>query len=502
MKKIVILGFLFLIGLSCFAQGTVAGGFSIYPDEKCKDSFILCARTASIQDSSFCYYDVFDVVNCADSKDEKTFVFQYNRDVYGSMPDEEDIRILIDGNEIKCTKIDESYEIKRFYYKCKVPAGHFRISYIIRDSGNEIGGTKNAFLKKIDESLWNVSDEYEENVYISIANDYVTLNNDTFTILGNGKKSGKTFFLKSGCVFVKIKNNRTIEIECQNFYNGCGGGSGCPTLPSIYNDDKKMHSATEYIYEFITAARIVEEKLERDYEYIDYSFNALIELFKILNKDELRLFRNAFYAKNAYVFKDESLNKYFSSALCYFPDKSVTINNIKTSEAEKILIEMIQAAENDESPEAVFKKYGYKKNDADKLFANFVNREKEPDALYLGFDSLGIVPMEYLDKNYQVIIKNFDNTDYLLKKAESEKETEYGIGNIVYPMTEGDIAICMLLDMYLMPDEYFETVMYEDIERETNSARDFWHYIHESKENRLEIIHRIKNYSKTSSIEK
>lgn len=356
MKKILFLLILLFAGFCCYAQGTIAGDFSIYPDEEFKDSFMLCGRTLSIQDSSFCFYDSYDVINTSNSEEEKAFVFQYNLDVYGSIPDAERIHVFINSDEIKCSRTDnQEYSIGKFYYKCKIPTGHFKLSYIIHDSGHEIGGTANGCINYIEKSKWNVSNRYAENVYISITNDYVTLSDNTFTVLGKGKKDGKTFFLKSGCVYL---NHTMFDISCQNFNSGYGGGSGCPTLPSIYHDDDKIHSATEYIYEFITAARIVERKLDGDWEYLDNSYNDLLNLLNnTLSKDELRVLRNAFYAKNGYIFKDENLNNYFSSALCYWPDKSVTISNIKMKESEKILIEMIQAAENGQSPEAVFKKY-------------------------------------------------------------------------------------------------------------------------------------------------
>lgn len=40
--------------------------------------------------------------------------------------------------------------------------------------------------------------------------------------------------------------------------------------------------------------------------------------------------------------------------------------------------------------------------------------------------------------------------------------------------------------LFLCLDEYFESVMYENIERTTNTAYDFWKYIHISEINREE----------------
>jgi hypothetical protein len=82
----------------------------------------------------------------------------------------------------------------------------------------------------------------------------------------------------------------------------------------------------------------------------------------------------------------------------------------------------------------------------------------------------------------------------LLEKAKSLKRTNYCIPNIICPMSEGDIAICMLMDMYIMSDEYFESVMYKNIKKEEYSAADFWNYIHKSENNRNEIIQKIADW--------
>ncbi|UTC75991.1 hypothetical protein E4O03_04595 [Treponema sp. OMZ 792] len=126
---------------------------------------------------------------------------------------------------------------------------------------------------------------------------------------------------------------------------------------------------------------------------------------------------------------------------------------------------------------------------ANDLFESFV--QKESNEKYLVLKTADLNPTESLDGNYLKIIENHGNTNYLLEKAESIKETKYCIPNLVCPMTEGDIAVCMLIDMYQMSDNYFETVMYENIKRKTDSAKDFWDYIHASENNRKEIIRKI-----------
>ena len=133
-----------------------------------------------------------------------------------------------------------------------------------------------------------------------------------------------------------------------------------------------------------------------------------------------------------------------------------------------------------------------KEKSANDLYESFVN--KKPNEKYIVLKTADVNSIEALDKTYRKIIENHSNTTLLLEKAKSIKETKYCIPNLVCPMTEGDIAICMLLDMYKMPDDYFENVMYKNIKREVHSAADFWHYIHASEDNRNEIIKKITNH--------
>ena len=352
MKKVLVTLFFVFISLNCFAQGTTAGRFTVYPEESSKDSLILCGRTVNIQ-GYFNIANTLDLLNNSNSENEAVIIFHYNLSLYGRTPSEDDVSIYVDNMKLKPfqTETDDHGYID-FYYKFELPKGHFKLSYSMDDDGSSLGGPSICYIQKTDEEKWMLSNKYEENIYISITNSYVEVENGAFTILGNGKKGGNTFFLKTGCLFSKSKMDLGISIRCSSLNNGHSGGSGLPVLPY---DAKKIRSATEYIYEFTTGARIIEYELIGDYDHAP--FEELIELLKEMDKNQLRLLRNSFYAKNGYVFKDENLNKYFSSAICYFPDKSMTIDKIKVTESEKIMIEMIQAAERGESPEAVFNKY-------------------------------------------------------------------------------------------------------------------------------------------------
>ena len=352
MKRFLVILFFVFLSLNCFAQGTTAGRFTVYPEESSKDSLILCGRTVNLK-GYFNISNTLNLLNNSNSENEAVIIFHYDLSLYGSKPSEASVSIYVDNMKLNSfqTKTDD-FDYIDFYYKFELPKGHFKLSYSMDDDGSSLGGPDTCYIKRTDEEKWILSDKYEENIYISITNSYVEVENGTFTILGTGKKDGNTFFLKTGCLFSKGKINSGITIRCSTINDGHSGGSGLPVLPY---SAKKRQSATEYIYEFITAARIIEYELLGGYDRAP--FEELIELFKQRDKNQLRLFRTSFYAKNDYVFKDSSLNNFFSSALCYIPDKSVTVDKIKTEKHEKILIEMIQAAEKGESPEAVFDKY-------------------------------------------------------------------------------------------------------------------------------------------------
>lgn len=124
----------------------------------------------------------------------------------------------------------------------------------------------------------------------------------------------------------------------------------------------------------------------------------------------------------------------------------------------------------------------------EEVFNKFVQRKSVTDFLIL--QTMDVTPLESLDKDYRRIIENTANRTFLFEKAKSEKETQWCIPILMCSLTEGDVAICMLCDMYKMSDEYFENVMYENVEGEagTKNAGDFWNYVHESPEHRDEII--------------
>lgn len=133
-----------------------------------------------------------------------------------------------------------------------------------------------------------------------------------------------------------------------------------------------------------------------------------------------------------------------------------------------------------------------KERSCESSFNSFVDGTDEEGFICL--ETLDTTPFDSLNRDYSFLINDIDNTDFLLEKAKSQEETDYCIPNLVCPLFEGDIAICMLLDMYPISDDYFDYVMYQNIQRQYSSAADFWNYIHDSENNRNEIIKKISDY--------
>ena len=366
-RKSFIFIILIVIGSICFAQGRYTPCEIIYPDDLYKDSFILQKKTINISKGIKKHFKsevILDVENVKEST-VSTFVYTNLWEPSSLGLEEDCISVYINDKSVKTVK-DIYQPGEKYLFEMQVPSGDFKIKYIIEHSGREISGKYQCRISNNFIENWHVSDSYSEEMFISLYNDVISFFSDykpiDVKLVGNGKQNDNEYFLKSGYFYYSTKKPYLeFCINCKNFYNGSGGdGSGCPILPSINNNDHSIHSSDQYIYEFISAAKIIESKLRLVYddEFIDESFEDLLSLLNdILNKDELRILRNAFYAKNGYIFKDSTLNDFFNTSIAYWPDDSVTQSSIKMSKEEKILIEMIQAAERGESPEAVFDKY-------------------------------------------------------------------------------------------------------------------------------------------------
>lgn len=354
MKKLFCIFFAFALSSICFAQGFSIPCDVVYPVESCKDSFILQKKTAFISDNSRTEV-ILTVKNLKEASDSSFEYINYGGSTSMGMS-ANDISVDINGKRVKTVK-EDCIEGDKFVFKGHVPKGTFKIRYTINAGGSNIDGESYIEMFNYCIKNWNVSENYSEEISVSLHNDIISFvgENGNLKLDGKGKRNGKSFFLTSGAVIYTTKGTNGVEVLCRNYKRGYGGGSGAPTLLTYYTRDKKLHSAIDYIMQFITASRIVSNELSGDWNHEQYL--ELIDYLKLSTKDELRLFRNAFYAINGYVFKDSALNEYFDTAICYIPDNSVTQDSIKMKKEERILIEMIQAAEQGKSPEDVFNKY-------------------------------------------------------------------------------------------------------------------------------------------------
>lgn len=355
-KKLIIIFLMFALSSICFAQGFSIPCDVIYPVESCKNSFILENKTVKIADDS--RTEVVLTVTNRNQTSESLFTYINYYGATSRSMKADDITVYINGKQVKTFK--EAYsEGENFLFTGSVPKGTFKIKCIMNAGGREISGTSyieiyNDFIKN-----WNVSESYTEEIYVSMYNDIISFDrkDGTLEFAGKGKQKGDSFFLTSGYVKFTTKNkNSFVTVWKRNYKNGSGGGFGAPTLPSSYDRDKKVYYATDYITQFITAARIVSNEV-KGYEYSHDNYKDLIEYLNLATKEELRLFRNAFYAKNGFVFKDPELNKFFDDSICYIPNNTLKQDSIKKTEEEKILIEMIQAAEQGKQPEDVINSY-------------------------------------------------------------------------------------------------------------------------------------------------
>jgi len=99
---------------------------------------------------------------------------------------------------------------------------------------------------------------------------------------------------------------------------------------------------------------------------------------------------------------------------------------------------------------------------------------------------------EYQDKLYQMGKKV--NT-FLLEKAKGTNITKYFIPNIVCPLSDGDVAIALFIDINKIDDNVFiSTLVNEEIKEEYNTigASIWWNWLHRNIKNREWIIARLK----------
>jgi hypothetical protein len=114
------------------------------------------------------------------------------------------------------------------------------------------------------------------------------------------------------------------------------------------------------------------------------------------------------------------------------------------------------------------------------------------------FPPIDLDGIEYIHNKYYKKLYNMNKkiNCYLLEKAYSTKPTNWYFYPFYFQMTEGDIAIKLLLDINLLNDSEFYKIIPEKINDEYNKSNGYaniwWIYLHKNIENRKEIIELIK----------
>lgn len=127
------------------------------------------------------------------------------------------------------------------------------------------------------------------------------------------------------------------------------------------------------------------------------------------------------------------------------------------------------------------------KNDFDILYKQMINEKETVTLIHSDYSSS-------LNVEYAKILKmGKENNAKLLKLAINENSTNW-ITNISYrPLTDGDLAISLIIDINKISDEDFYLLMPLEIknEYEKNGAVVFWDWIHEGISNREYVINQL-----------
>lgn len=127
------------------------------------------------------------------------------------------------------------------------------------------------------------------------------------------------------------------------------------------------------------------------------------------------------------------------------------------------------------------------KNDFDILYEQMINERETVMLMHSDYSSS-------LNASYAKIMKlGKENNDKLLKLAINENSTKW-ITNVSYrPLTDGDLAISLIIDINEISDEDFYLLMPVEVknEYEKNGAVVFWDWIHEGLSNREYVINQL-----------
>jgi hypothetical protein len=129
---------------------------------------------------------------------------------------------------------------------------------------------------------------------------------------------------------------------------------------------------------------------------------------------------------------------------------------------------------------------------AEYYFNKLINVKNEQE-----FYSINLNGIENIKDKYYIKLYNMNKSinEYLLEKSYSLKITNWYFHPFHFQMTEGDIALVLLLEINLIEDDFCKIVPYE-IEYEYiengRNANIWWVYLHKDIKNRENIIGLIK----------
>ena len=103
-----------------------------------------------------------------------------------------------------------------------------------------------------------------------------------------------------------------------------------PLTKDVHNCIEKTYSEIDlYLYKIIIR--------NGDIHYLENQYLSDLQL-GVLSKNELKILRNMYYAKNGYIFSDEDLKNFFKRYEWYKPNtKNVTFNKLEEYNIKKIL---------------------------------------------------------------------------------------------------------------------------------------------------------------------
>ena len=244
-----------------------------------------------------------------------------------------------------------------------------KIHATILDDLKEINYGHYSVLDFSSSKKWNISNFNMLDIEIHYCGDYLYIFNggEEFQIIGDGKKQGAEFYIRNGYLhnlynyfpdkLLRIHGEVLVPCEC---------------LTSDFCLFNTELTATD----FMKLEFFLENSLNYYYKLLGAE-QKIVNIITQLDKNQLRLLRNAYFANRGYIFKNHDLQTFFDSGIAYYPDENVKGNIIRPQDVNEdnysekaidmhcgFMLDAILAAENGEDPAKAFEKglYEYYKN--------------------------------------------------------------------------------------------------------------------------------------------